>query len=181
MKYILGLDIAWCIGIAIYDLEENRFIYIESIDANNIKLKAKEKREKILEHGKRLRYILNEFKPIVEKYPPSLVFIERYFSRFANSTIALAKIHGVINELLADIPTVYYPPKTVKEALLNGDAKKDDLQDIIKAKYDYITFNNDDESDAVAVTICGLIKENLIEYEKPELPKKEITKKKKMS
>lgn len=166
-RYVYGLDIAWCTGIAIYDIDTNQFVYVSSIDANKITRTSKEKKANILEHGKRLKYISNEFEKIIKMFPPEYVFIERYFSRFANATVALAKIHGVFNKMLADVPSIYYPPKTVKEALLNGNATKVALKNIINEKYNYLSFTNEDESDAVAICITGLIKNNLIDWKKP--------------
>lgn len=163
-QYIYGLDIAWCTGVAIYDIDKNEFVYIGSVDANKIKLKAKQKREGLLEHGIRLKYIHDYFNKLFELYPPSHVAIERYFARFKNSTITLAKIHGLINVMLHDKPVKYYPPKQVKEAILKGTATKEELQGVIKAKYNYIDFQNEDESDATAVALCHLIKEGIIDW-----------------
>lgn len=177
-RYIYGLDIAWRTGIAIYDLETNKFVYVGNIDANEINLTAKEKRNHILEHGKRLRFTSTQMQKIIEQYPPSIVLIERYFSHFNQSTITLAKIHGVINELFAEIPTIYYPPKKVKEAILRGNSTKEQIRKMIENKFPYITFTCDDESDAVAVLLTYLIKNNLITWEKPEAPKKRTRKKK---
>ena len=177
-RYIYGLDIAWRTGIAIYDLETHQFVYVGNIDANEIKLTAKEKRNHILEHGKRLRFTSTQMQKIIEQYPPSIVLIERYFNHFNKSTIAIAKIHGIINELFAEIPTIYYPPKTIKEAILSGDSKKDEIRKVIESKFPYITFTCDDESDAVATAITYLIKNNWIAWEKQETPKKKTRKKK---
>lgn len=165
-KYLYGLDIAWRTGVVIYDLTENKFVYIGNIDANDIKLKKHEKQNNILEHGKKLRFIQENFKKLIDTYPPTIVAIERYFGRFNNATIAIAKIHGVINEILADIPQIYYPPKTVKEAIIRGDATKKFVRQIIESHYPDVKFENEDESDAFAVGLCWLIKNKKIEWKK---------------
>lgn len=166
--YIYGLDIAWCTGVSIYDINNNRFVYLGNIDATKIKLNKEDKKKGILEHSKKLKYISDELEELSKKYPPKVIVIERYFSRFANATVALAKIHGVINELFHDIPQIYYPPKTIKEALVHGSATKEDLQIAINAKYNDISFANEDESDSFAVLLTYLVKENLIDWEKPK-------------
>jgi Holliday junction resolvasome RuvABC endonuclease subunit len=166
-KYLYGLDIAWSMGITIYDLEEKEFVYVGTIDVNGIKLKAKEKREGMLEHGIRLRQVSTEFKKLMEKYPPKIIAIERYFAGHANATIALAKVHGVINELTYDKVIYYYPPKTVKEAIYKGNASKQQVQHIIKNNFVDVEFANEDESDSFAVALTYLIKNNLIDFVKP--------------
>src|SRR5690606_14907354 len=78
------------------------------------------------------------------------------------------RAHGVVNYIFWEYPQRYYPPKSVKVALIHGNASKEDLAIAIKAKYNYITFQNEDESDATAVALTTLIEEGIIEWEKPK-------------
>lgn len=165
--YIYGLDVAWCTGVSIYDINNNRFVYLGNIDATKIKLNKEDKKRGILEHSKKLKYISDKLEELSKKYPPKVIVIERYFARFANATISLAKIHGVINKLFYNIPQIYYPPKKVKEAIVRGDATKKDIYNAIKAKYNDITFANEDESDSFAVLLTYLIENDIVKWEKP--------------
>lgn len=180
MKYVYGLDLAWSTGIAIYDLEKEKFVYVGSIDTKKLKQTAKEKRENILEHGKKLRRLSEELQKLFEEYPPSMVAIERSFSgSFKNAIIALAKVHGIVNEMLATTPSIYYPPKTIKEAIYKGDATKSEIQRIILSNFEYLVFENEDESDAVAICLTYLMKEKLVNFNKPVVEKKKKKTKKK--
>jgi len=176
---VWGLDLSLAnTGITIYDTEKQDFVYIGSIDTDFIKSRKANKH--LYLNGIKLKHLWDEMTKLRINYPPEVVVIERGFSRFNTATQVIYRVHGITNLLFQDIPQIYYPPKTVKEAILKGDATKAQLQQAINAKYNDITFANEDESDSFAVCLTYLIKENLIEWEKPELPKKKSTKKKKV-
>jgi len=171
--YIYGLDLSLAnTGITIYDTEKQDFIYIGSIDTEFIKSRKANKH--LYLNGIKLKHLWDEITKIKEEYPPEVIVIERGFSRFNTATQVIYRVHGIVNLLFHDIPQVYYPPKTVKEAILKGDATKKQLQQAINAKYNDITFANEDESDSFAVCLTYLIKEGLLDWEKPELPKKRV-------
>ena len=51
---------------------------------------------------------------------------------------------------------------------MHGSATKEDLQIAINAKYNDISFVNEDESDSFAVLLTHLAKEGLINWDKPK-------------
>lgn len=179
-EFIYGLDLSLAnTGITIFELTTSKFVYIGSINTEKIK-----KKKDLYHNALKLKYIYDALSELKEKYPPKVVAIERGFSRFNTSTQVTYRVHGLINFLFHDINQIYYPPKTVKEAILKGDATKKQIQKVIKDKYPEIQFKNEgkndsfDESDSFAVCLTHLIKENLIKYDKPKLPKRKATKKK---
>lgn len=168
MGYIWGLDLSLAnTGVTIYDTEKQDFVYIGSINTEKIK-----KKKGFYHNAMKLKFIHDELVEIKEQYPPQLVTIERGFSRFNTATQVIYRVHGLVNFIFNEVDQIYYPPKTVKEAILKGDATKRQLQDAIKAIYNDIIFMNEDESDSFAVVLTYLIKENVIEWVKPEVKKK---------
>lgn len=170
---VWGLDLSLAnTGVTIYDTEKQEFIYIGSIDTDFIKSRKSNKH--LYLNGIKLKHLWDEIGKLREQYPPEVVVIERGFSRFNTATQVIYRVHGIVNLLFHDISQIYYPPKTVKEAILKGDATKAQLQKAINAKYNDIIFANEDESDSFAVCLTYLIKEGLLDWEKPELPKKRV-------
>lgn len=165
--YIYGLDLSLAqTGVTIYNLTSKEFVYIGHINTDKIK-----KKKDIYHNALKLKHIYEELSKIKEQYPPKAVIIERGFSRFNTATQVIYRVHGVVNFLFHDVNQIYYPPKTVKEAIIKGDATKELVQKVISAKYNGIQFSNEDESDAFALCITYLIKENLIEWVKPTAKK----------
>lgn len=142
-------------GVAIFDTLTNKPIHITSITTKKKDL-----------HGKRLYHIASEIHKLREQYPPGIVVIERGFSRFPTSTQVIYRAHGLFNYLFHDVEQVYYPPKKIKEAIIKGDASKKLVRQMIEKKYPELEFANEDESDAVSVGICYLIKNELIQWDK---------------
>ena len=167
-KYLFGLDLSLaCTGVTIYDLEKREFVYIGSINTEKVK-----KKKDLYHNGIKLKHIYDYLEELKEKYPPSIVAIERGFSRFPTATQVIYRTHGITNLLFHDVNQLYYPPKTVKEAIYKGDATKAQVQKIIKNNFVDVEFANEDESDSFAVALTYLIKEGLIEFEKPIVEKK---------
>jgi Holliday junction resolvasome RuvABC endonuclease subunit len=137
-----------CSGLVIFDIETFEPVLITSIPTNSRK-----------SHGERLYMIAKRIKEITKEYPPSVIAIERGFSRFNTSTQVIYRVHGIVNCMFWDLPQWYYPPKTVKEAILNGSATKKAIQNRILQEYPDIQFANEDESDAFAVGLTALIRE----------------------
>lgn len=183
-RYLWGLDISLKnTGIAIYNLDAEEFIRIDSFSTEKIYATRQYKGYNL--HGLKLRKITDWIVGLMNEYPPSLVAIERGFSRFNNETQAIFRAFGVIQCLLWNKPQTLYPPKSVKSAIVHGNATKEDVANAIltSAKYNYISsFNNEDESDATAVAITYLIDKGLVFWEKPswsEIKKLRKPKKKK--
>lgn len=177
-RYLYGFDISLKnTGVAIYDLDEHKFVYVGSFSTE--KIYATKEYKGLHLNALKLKKIVDWIKPIILKHPPEVVAIERMFSRFPLETQAIAKATGVIQCMVWNKPQELYPPKEVKAHIWHGGASKDDLMRIIKDIYPYLEMANDDESDAVAVAITYLIKHDLIDWVKPPAPvKKRKTKKK---
>jgi Holliday junction resolvasome RuvABC endonuclease subunit len=156
LSYLYGLDLSMeNTGVTIFNLESKQPIHISSIPTN-----------KKHTHGKRLYIIGQELIKLKDKYPPSIIAIERGFSRFNTSTQVIYRVHGLVNYLFHDIEQVYYPPKKVKEAIIRGDAAKKLVRQVIENKYPDVKFDDEDQSDSFAIGICYLIENKLIEWNK---------------
>jgi len=142
-------------------------VYIGHIATNNVKLK------KNFEYGQRLNTIADHILSLKEKYPPSIICIERGFTRFNTSTQVIYRVHGLTNYLFNDVEQIYYPPKKVKAAILKGDATKKQVQDKIKKEFPNVEFNQikikknkkeecKDESDAFAVGLTYFIEKGIV-------------------
>ena len=158
-----------CTGLTIFDLESVLPVLVTSISTSHFKKNAT--------HGQKLKYIEDEIIKIGKQYTPSVVAIERGFSRFNTSTQVSYRVHGVLNKLFHNYEQIYYPPKTVKEAICRGDATKKFVQETIHKVYPDINFSNEDESDSFAVALTYLIKNDLLKWNKVEIKKKKVQKK----
>lgn len=160
-RYLYGLDISLkCTGIAIYDLDEKIFVYIDSFNTENIKATYEYKGLDV--NSIKLKKKAEWFKNIVKEYPPTFISIERMFARFPNETQVIAKATGVIQHIVWDIPQKMYPPKSVKLAIIHGNASKELVKQEILKRFPKLIMDNDDESDAVAVAITYLIDKKLL-------------------
>lgn len=128
-------------------------------------------------HGKRLKVIADKMLQLKKEYPTEIIAIERGFCRFNTATQVIYRVHGACNLVFHDCEQIYYPPKTVKEAILKGDATKKQVQETIKNKYPDVIFKNEDESDAFAVGLTYFIKTGKIKWEKTIIVKEKKTKK----
>jgi Holliday junction resolvasome RuvABC endonuclease subunit len=142
-------------GVTIFNLETKQPLHILSIPTN-----------KKHTHGKRLYIIGQELIKLKDKYPPSIIAIERGFSRFNTSTQVIYRVHGLVNYLFYDVEQIYYPPKKVKEAIIRGDATKKLVRHAIESKYPDVKFDDEDQSDSFAIGITYLIENKLIEWNK---------------
>lgn len=162
-EYLYGLDLSMeQTGVTIFNLETKQPIHICSIPTN-----------KNHTHGKRLYIIAKTFTNLKETYPPKIVAIERGFSRFPTATQVIFRVHGVTNLFFREVEQIYYPPKTVKEAILNGTSTKIQVRKKIEEIYPNIKFANEDESDSFAIGLTYLIKSGLIEWKK-EIKNKKV-------
>lgn len=172
-RYLWGLDLSLSnTGITVVDLENRKFVCICSVSTDKVKSK-----KGLYHNALKLDHIHSFLQELALKYKPDVIAIERGFSQFNTATQVLFRVHGVVNHMFKDIPQIYYPPKTVKEAILHGTATKAQLQTSIQTKYETLVFANEDESDSFAVALTYLIKEGIIEWIKPEKPKPKKRKK----
>jgi Holliday junction resolvasome RuvABC endonuclease subunit len=163
--YLYAFDLSMeCTGLTVFDLGDYKPVLVTSISTSHFKKSAT--------HGQKLKYIEEEVIKIGKKYQPKIVCIERGFSRFNTSTQVIYRVHGIINKLFHNYEQIYYPPKTVKEAICRGDATKKYVQDTIHSVYPDIEFANEDESDSFAVGLTYLIKNEYISWNKPGIKKK---------
>ncbi len=155
-SYLYGLDISMKnTGITIFNLSTKEHVYTTSISTEHLGNKPL--------HGKKLKFIADSMYEIIKKYPPTVISAERSFSRFNAETATIYRCVGVFNYIFSEFEFVYYPPKTVKQCIINGSASKQLVQEKIKEKYPNIDFNNDDESDSFAVALTYLIKNNMLQ------------------
>ena len=178
-KYLYGLDISLKqTGVAVYDLEERKFVFIGSF--NTEKIYATKENKGLHLNAVKLKKLVDWFKVIMKEYPPHIVAIERMIHKFINETQVIAKATGTLQCLLWNKPQYLYPPTTVKLAIIKGNASKDLIAREILKRYPDLVMGNEDESDAVAVALCFLIEHELITWEKPPVvakPKKARKKK----
>ena len=164
IRSLYGFDLSMeCTGLTIFDLDSLQPVLNTHISTSHFKKSAT--------HGQKLKYIEDELIKIRKEYRPEIVAIERGFSRFNTSTQVTYRVHGVVNKLFHDYDQIYYPPKTVKEAICRGDATKKYVQSTIHKMYPKIEFENEDESDSFAVALTYLIKNKLIEWDKDKIKK----------
>lgn len=169
-RYLWGLDLSLKnTGIAIYNLDAEEFVHTGSFSTERIYATRDYRGLNI--HGLKLRKILEWLEELMKEYPPSLVSIERGFSRFNNETQALFRVFGVAQCLLWDTPQTLYPPNSVKASIVHGNATKEDVSNAIisNPKFSYLEdmLEDEDQSDAVAVAITYLIEKELVFWHKP--------------
>lgn len=111
-------------------------------------------------HGIRLRFIGKVMLEYRKKYPCSLVIAEQGFSKFNASTQAIFKTVGVLQYLYCDVEQIFLPPATVKKIITGrGNAKKEEVKDIMLLTYPNLIFKNLDESDSLSVGEAYFIRE----------------------
>ena len=144
--YIYGLDVSLTnTGVAIFT-NEGVFVECSSIDTT---------KEKVLR--RKLVIIAKEYIKFIKEYPPSVIVIEQGFSRFNTSTQMIFRCMGVTNYIFSEYEQIMIPSTTIKKVITGrGNAKKDEVRDVIFELYPYIKCNNFDESDAVAVVLTYL-------------------------
>ena len=144
MKYIYGLDLSMsCTGISIFS-NDARPIFVTSVDTKSG-----------VTHQKKLKLIAEKLLELKEKYPPETIVIEKGFYRFAASTEAIFKVHGLAQYLFWDIEQVLYAPTTIKKLVGGkGNMTKEEIRCIVSKRFPEITFMNNDESDSVSVALC---------------------------
>lgn len=171
LEYIYAFDLSMgSTGLIIFDNEANP-VLITSIPTNSKQT-----------HGQRLKTIADRILELRKQYPTKLICIERGFTRFNMATQVIYRVHGLVNYLFSDCEQIYYPPKSVKEAIVSGDATKSQVRLEIKRRYLDVKFTIietkdkktkeirkeecEDESDAFAVGLTYFIKTGKIKWEK---------------
>lgn len=176
--YLYGLDISMKnTGVAIYDLEKKEFVFIGSFNTENIK-NTKEFKGKDLTAFK-LHKVSEWLSGLIKEYPPYFASIEQMvkvdrkingknIGVNINEVKGIAKVTGVIQELLWEIPQAFYYPSEAKAIIVRGNASKEVVQNEILRHYPDLKFNNFDESDATALALTQLINVGIIEWDKSQ-------------
>lgn len=115
-------------------------------------------------HGYRLRQIQKMLTDLQRSHVYQAVIMERGFSRFPKTTQALFKVVGLSNLVFDNI--VEISPMTIKKAVTgSGKASKGQVEKAVRRimKIPGWKFATDDESDATAVCLTYLIREDLIQ------------------
>lgn len=151
--YIYALDVSLKnTGAAIFDTDGNL------LDKFSIPTSGKdETKDRLFVIGKALSDKLKE-------YPCELLVMESGFMRFHRATQLLYRCFGVIEYLFHENKQVTYAPTTIKKVITgNGKSDKSIVQQKVLEKFPLVTFNNEDESDAVAIGMTYFIKNRLWE------------------
>jgi crossover junction endodeoxyribonuclease RuvC len=113
-------------------------------------------------HTVKLALIRAKVEELVAKYQPlhPTVYIERGFVKGNKNTQAIFKARGALESALVGFEIEEISPTTVKKLIANyGFAEKEEVgkyvKEILGIEKEWLT---DDESDAVAVALAGLIK-----------------------
>lgn len=151
---VIALDLSMnCTGYAVVEAESKQ---VRLIKKGIIKAKAKES------HGQRLKRQYDTLEALRELYPDAVIVKESVHPGRAKTAIILAKVHGIIDLLFNEETIHEYPAVTIKKQIANnGKAKKNEVMDAVNRHLhhhgiDNVTFNTDDESDAVAVALTYL-------------------------
>lgn len=111
------------------------------------------------QNPERLMEIYDEINELFEKYPPSVVAVEKlFFTNNITSAMSVSEARGVI--FLAaqqkNIPVIEYTPKQVKQAITgSGRADKKQVQDMIKRLLGLDEIPKpDDAADGLSIALC---------------------------
>lgn len=99
------------------------------------------------------------------KFPPSIIVLEKGFSKFNKETHAIQNVVGVVMCTFHDIDFIEYMPKTVKATIIHGNASKDLIRKTIQNRYPELSFANNDESDSFAIVTTYLIRNKIINWD----------------
>lgn len=119
--------------------------------------------------GVRLRKIGRKMKTFIEEYGPFDTYIkEQSFSRFPKDTQQIFKTVGVTEYILHDYEIVDIAATTIKKHVAgSGKASKEEVAAEVCRTFGLKTNHFDkrnDESDAIAVILCYLIQNDLIDW-----------------
>lgn len=156
---VLALDLSLnCTGWAVvsWDKEAEKATVIDKGNINNRNFTKRSQ-------AYRLHKIFKALRQVFLNHDIDAVVKERGFTRGNVSTQALFKVAGVAD--VVSYGSGYdnmceYPPITIKKEVGgHGKASKEEVASgVLDFLTEPVTFNTDDESDAVAVAICHFIK-----------------------
>lgn len=113
----------------------------------------------------RLSVIGREIEALIQNHRPDAVVVETlFFSKNVTTALLVAEARGVIllTAYRANLKVYEYAPKQIKIAVTgNGNATKPQVEAMTKIILKHnVRFRWDDESDAIAVAIAGLVMQN---------------------
>lgn len=178
-RYLWGIDLSLtCTGIAIYDLDNNKWAYIGHYRTDKVKQRAGTYLD-----GAKLRLITDHIYELLIKYPPMIIGIERPFIHARNhrATEMIYLAHGAILTLLSNYPIEYIAVTSAKALILHGRATKAEVSEAILTVYPELTFSDEviktskgvkqtageDESDATSIAITLLSRLDIVQWRKP--------------
>lgn len=175
MRYLYALDISMTnTGVAIFNYDNGEPIKVVSM---NTTYKDLIPEDKDMYDGIRLKAHYDFINKLIAEYPPYVCVSERGFTRFNTTTQVLFKVHGVYQLAFSEYKFVYMPPKEIRNILYSANADKEDLRYLFEKKYK-ISFDDYDQSDAFAVGLSYLVKNNIVDWKKPlSITHKDIVKK----
>lgn len=102
--------------------------------------------------GVRLKTIGTSLVNIRKEYDIDVAVFEKGFTRFNISTQTIFKVVGVASYIFYDCTQLFYAPSTVKKIVCGkGNVGKDEVETEMKRVFPFLTFANQDESDAVSI------------------------------
>ncbi len=109
-------------------------------------------------HGLKLKILADRLIELKSKYYPFCVSSEKGFYRFAGSTEACYKAHGILHYIMSDVELFEYSPMSVKKGITGkGNSKKEEVRDYIlnnyQDKFGGLVFSNLDEADSCSVIL----------------------------
>lgn len=150
---VLGIDPGTTrLGYALVEGTSARAVYIDSGVFGN----------KELSPSARLYEIHTRLVSLIQKVRPDRMALEKlFFSKNVKTALSVAEARGVIllTAQIANLRVYEYAPQEVKIALTSrGDAKKPQVAAMAKAMLKMTSLPQwDDESDAIAIALTGLI------------------------
>ena len=150
LAIILGLDPgSQRAGYGVIDFQPNQ---LRHLDSGTIKIDIR------LSWEQRLEFIYNSLDPILSKYSPDQIIIEKVFlGKNADSAFKLGQVRGVLLLLASQHKTSVfeYAAKKIKKVVTgHGGATKEHVQLIVSRLLGLAKFSSFDQSDALAIALC---------------------------
>ena len=111
--------------------------------------------------AERLFLLGNSLRAALKEWQPTQIALESaFFGKNARSALRLGESRGVVLYFAgeAELPVLEIAPALVKQRVAgSGAATKEQVARLVSAQLDCGDFAAEDESDAVAVALCGLL------------------------
>ncbi len=152
---VLGIDPGFDrVGVAVLDKNhpKQKIVFSTCIET-----------DKKLEKEKRVFFILEKIKEILEIYKPDIIAIEKlFFAKNKKTALDVAEMKGALKEVLLENNKIFeeITPNEIKMCITGqGNADKKQIKKMIK--YSVLIDNTDkmldDEIDAIAIGVCCIL------------------------